>query len=57
LVEGFGLQKALAKSKGVFGLAFGFDFCPLKAKSQKPNHRVGSRKQPFLKADFLAIQN
>jgi hypothetical protein len=26
-------------------------------KSQKPNQRAGSRKQLFLKADFLAVQN
>jgi hypothetical protein len=38
--------------EGVFGLAFGFAFFPLKA-----NQRAGSRKQLFLKADFLAVQN
>jgi hypothetical protein len=38
------------KIKGVFGLAFA-------PKSQKPNQRPGSRKQLFLKADFLAVQN
>jgi hypothetical protein len=36
----------------VFGLAFGFGFCPLKAKSQ-----TKGLKQLFLKADFLAVQN
>jgi hypothetical protein len=29
----------------------------LPPKSQKPNQRAGSRKQFFLKADFLAVQN
>jgi hypothetical protein len=37
--------------KGVFGLTFGFGFCPLKA-----NQRAGSKKQLFLKADFLVVQ-
>jgi hypothetical protein len=26
-------------------------------KSQKPNQRAGSRKQLFLKADFIEVQN
>lgn len=29
----------------------------LPSKSQKPNQMVGSRKQLFLKADFLVLQN
>jgi hypothetical protein len=40
--------------KGVFSLAFGFDFCPLKAKKQ-PKGWI--QEAAFLKADFLAVQN
>jgi hypothetical protein len=36
---------------------FGFWLWLLPYKSQKPNQRTGSRKQLFLKADFLAVQN
>jgi hypothetical protein len=39
----------------VFGLAFGFGFCPLKAKSQTKGLMQGAVF--FLKADFLAVQN
>jgi hypothetical protein len=38
----------------VFGLDFGFDFCPLKAKSQTKELDPGSNF--FIKADFLAVQ-
>jgi hypothetical protein len=36
---------------------FGFWLWLLPPKSQKPNQRAESRKQLFLKADFLAVQN
>jgi hypothetical protein len=39
----------------VFDLAFGFGFCP--PESQKQNQRARIRKQLFLKADFLTLQN
>jgi hypothetical protein len=40
---------------GVFGLDFGFDFYPLKAKSQTkgPEQRITF----FLKADFITVKN
>jgi hypothetical protein len=38
----------------VFGLIFGFDFCPLKAKSQAKGLEPG--RIFFLKACFLAVQ-
>jgi hypothetical protein len=40
-------------SQGVFGLAFGFGFCPLKAKSQ-PKGSI--QEAAFLKVDFLTVQ-
>jgi hypothetical protein len=48
------LLKASNTMKGVFSLAFGFDFCPLKAKKQ-PKGWI--QEAAFLKADFLAVQN
>jgi hypothetical protein len=36
---------------------FGFWLWFLPPKRQKPNQRAGSRKQFFLKADFLGVQN
>jgi hypothetical protein len=36
---------------------FGFWLWLLPPKSQKPNQRAGYRKQRFLKADFLVVQN
>jgi hypothetical protein len=32
--EGEGVKRRRCESTGVFGLTFGFGFCPLKAKSQ-----------------------
>jgi hypothetical protein len=39
----------------VFGLAFGFSFCPIKAKSQTKG--LDTESSFFLKADFFAVQN
>jgi hypothetical protein len=36
---------------------FGFWLWLFSSKSQKSNQRARSRKQLFLKADFLAVQN
>jgi hypothetical protein len=43
------------ETKSVFGLAFGFGYWPLKAKSQTKGIDPGSSF--FLKADFLAVEN
>ena len=45
------------KQTGLGYVWFGFWLWLLPPKSQKPNQRAGSRKQLFLKADFLAVQN
>jgi hypothetical protein len=39
----------------MFGLAFSFGFCPIKAKSQTKRLDTGSSF--FVKADFFAVQN
>jgi hypothetical protein len=39
----------------MFGLAFNFGFCSLKAKSQTKG--LNTIKSFFLKADFLVVQN